>query len=284
MAINAVMAGCAGPELPIVLAAVEAACREAFALHGLIATTHPAGPLVIVSGPYAEEAGMNARGNALGQGNRANSTIGRALQLVARNVGGGRPGVEDRAAHGQPGKVGAAFAERLEDSPFDGLAQDRGVPADETGITLVAAEAPRLLLDQLAREPEGLCASLATALESSPTPSSAWPGTAWSCSAPSMGASSARRAGTARACATASSPSRPAPAGDIVRGAGGSPEGVEERFVTDPDMPVAKFAAPDRILLAYAGGDAGLFSMVYGSWAAGEIGSAPQSVSVEPWR
>ena len=69
---------------------------------------------------------MNARGNALGQGNRANSTIGRALQLVARNVGGGRPGVEDRAAHGQPGKVGAAFAERLEDSPFDGLAQDRG--------------------------------------------------------------------------------------------------------------------------------------------------------------
>ena len=44
VAINAVMAGCAGPELPIVLAAVEAACREAFALHGLIATTHPAGP------------------------------------------------------------------------------------------------------------------------------------------------------------------------------------------------------------------------------------------------
>jgi len=41
---------------------------------------------------------------------------------------------------------------------------------------------------------------------------------------------------------------------------------------------------PDRILLAYAGGDAGLFSMVYGSWAAGEIGSAPVTVSVEPWR
>jgi hypothetical protein len=29
-------------------------------------------------------------------------------------------------------------------------------------------------------------------------------------------------------------------------------------------MPVAKFAAPDRILLAYGGGDAGLFSMVFG--------------------
>ena len=74
VAINAVMAGCAGPELPIVLAAVQAACREPFALHGLIATTAPAGPVVIVSGPYAQRAQMNAHGNALGQGNRANST------------------------------------------------------------------------------------------------------------------------------------------------------------------------------------------------------------------
>ena len=36
--------------------------------------------------------------------------------------------------------------------------------------------------------------------------------------------------------------------------------------------------------LAYAGGDAGLFSMVYGTWVAGEIGSTPVTRSVEPWR
>ena len=51
-----------------------------------------------------------------------------------------------------------------------------------------------------------------------------------------------------------------------------------------PGAPVPKFVAPDRILLAYAGGDAGLFSMVYGSWVAGEIGSIPVTRSVEPWR
>ena len=44
VAINAVMAGCPPEALPIVLAAVEAACVEAFALHGLLATTYPAGP------------------------------------------------------------------------------------------------------------------------------------------------------------------------------------------------------------------------------------------------
>jgi len=114
---------------------------------------------------------MNAGGNVLGQGNRANLTIGRALQLVVRNVGGGRPGREDRAAHGQPGKVGLAFAERLDETaPWEGLAQARGVPDGETGVTLMALEAPRVIVDQIAREPEGLCASLALALESVATP------------------------------------------------------------------------------------------------------------------
>jgi len=73
-------------------------------------------------------------------------------------------------------------------------------------------------------------------------------------------------------------------AGDVVRGAFGAPEGVDPQFVNDPEMPVAKFAAADRILLAYAGGDAGLFSMVFGGWASGEIGSAPVTRSIEPWR
>jgi hypothetical protein len=47
---------------------------------------------------------------------------------------------------------------------------------------------------------------------------------------------------------------------------------------------VPKFAAPERILLAHAGGDAGLFSMVYGGWVAGEIGSEPVTRSVAPWQ
>ncbi|MDQ3897151.1 MAG: thioredoxin family protein, partial [Actinomycetota bacterium] len=90
VAVNAVMAGCLPEYLPVVLAALEAATSEEFALHGLLATTHFAGPVVIVNGPVAARIGMNSGVNALGQGNRANATIGRALQLVVRNVGGGR--------------------------------------------------------------------------------------------------------------------------------------------------------------------------------------------------
>ena len=64
---------------------------------GLPLTTYFSGPMVVVCGPLAKAIGMNSQGNALGQGNRANATIGRALQLVIRNVGGGRPQGVDRA-------------------------------------------------------------------------------------------------------------------------------------------------------------------------------------------
>ena len=85
---------------------VEAACTDAFNVHGLLATTYFSAPVVVVNGPVARAARDGLRGgNALGQGNRANATIGRALQLVVRNVGGGRPGEVDRADARQPGQV-----------------------------------------------------------------------------------------------------------------------------------------------------------------------------------
>ncbi len=284
VAINAVMAGCPPAVLPIVLAAVEAACDPAFALLGLVSTTHPSGPVVVVSGPLADRAGMNGAGNALGQGSRANLTIGRALQLVVRNLGGGRPQEEDRAAHGQPGKLSSCFSERLHDSPWPGLAQARGLGEGETGVTLFAGEGPRLIVDQLARSPEELCASFARGLE--------WVGhrhvrfafDALLVVGPEH-ARVFRDAGWDRTRVGEELVARSqSPAGELVRGAGGIAEGIEARWVTDAAATVPKFTSPSQILLAHAGGDAGLFSMVYGGWVSGEIGSEPVSRSVEPWR
>ena len=69
--------------------------------------------------------------------------------------------------------------------------------------------------------------------------------------------------------------------GRVFREAGWSRARMQEELYERTD---GKFAGPERILLAYAGGDAGLFSMVFGSWAAGPMGSQPQVNSVEPWR
>src|SRR3546814_18912956 len=104
VAVNAVMAGCLPEHLPVVLAALEAACTREFNMHGLLATTFFSGPILIVNGPIRQRIGLNSGVNALGQGTRANATTGRAPQLVVRHVGGGPPGPVHRATPGPPGR------------------------------------------------------------------------------------------------------------------------------------------------------------------------------------
>src|SRR5579859_445521 len=164
VAINAVLAGCKPEYLPVVLAAVEAACTGEFNMHGLLATTWASGPVVVVNGPVAGRIGMNSGGNALGQGSRANATIGRALQLVVRNVGGGRPGGVDRATHGNPGKYTFCFAEDERGSPWEPLAVQRGLPPGASAVTLFAGSGLQPLVDQLSRTPESLARSYAACL------------------------------------------------------------------------------------------------------------------------
>src|SRR6201987_6537346 len=124
--------------MPVVVGGLEAALDPLFVLHGLLGTTHFSGPLVIINGPVARQIGMNSGVNALGQGNRANATIGRALQLVIRNVGGGRPGGVDRATLGTPGKYSFCFAEDEGGSPWESLAVEPGFEPDVATVTVFA--------------------------------------------------------------------------------------------------------------------------------------------------
>ena len=163
VAVNAVLAGCQPEYLPVVLAAVEAACTDEFNIHGLLATTYFSGPVVIVNGPIARAIGMNSGVNALGQGNRANATIGRALQLVIRNVGGGRPGEVDRATLGNPGKYTFCFAEDEEGLAVGAAVGGARLPRAST-VTLFAGEGPSGIVDQLSRTPDSLARSLAAGL------------------------------------------------------------------------------------------------------------------------
>src|SRR5690349_13131234 len=85
-AINAVMAGCLPEYFPVVVAALEAMFDPEFNLNTVLTSTGGAALCTVVSGPIAQEIGMNARFGVFGPGNRANATIGRALRLVALNV------------------------------------------------------------------------------------------------------------------------------------------------------------------------------------------------------
>lgn len=165
VAINAVMAGCRPDYLPVVLAAVEAALDPAFAWHGVLATTMFVGPVVVVNGPVRRQIGMNAKGNVLGQGNRANATIGRAVQLIIRNVGGGRPQEVDRATLGNPGKYTYCFAEDEEGSFWEPLSTERGVARGVSAVTVFAGFGLQGIVDQKSRDPESLSRSMAESLK-----------------------------------------------------------------------------------------------------------------------
>ena len=269
VAINAVMAGCKPEYLPVVITALEAACTDEFNMHGLLATTMPVGPVLIVNGPICAEIGMNSGLNLLGQGNRANSTIGRALQLVVRNVGGGKPGGVDRATQGNPGKVGLCFAEDEAGSPWDSLAESRGFPSSASTVTLFPGEGPRLLFDQKSRSADSLTRHFAQMLRTYASPRMVMQFETVVVMSPEH-MNRYRDAGWDRARFLQELNAHLMIDGsEIVAGADGIEEGMPA-FVSD--MQLSKYP-PGGIHVVHGGSRAGLFSAAIGGWATGEIGS-----------
>jgi len=149
VAINAVMAGCRPEYFPVVLAIIEAMCEPAFGIHTPNATTGGAAIGFVVNGPARNALDMNYRGNVFGPGNRANSTIGRAIRLTQINVMGSVAGagneagerpILDRATMGQPGKYACYhLPENEEDFPsLRPLHVELGYEAVESVVTVLA--------------------------------------------------------------------------------------------------------------------------------------------------
>ena len=271
VAINAVMAGCRPEYLPVVLTAVEAALEPDFNWHGLACTTYPASPIVIVNGPITEAIDMNSGFNALGQGNRANATIGRALQLVLRNVGGAVPGEIDRATLGNPGKLTFCFAEREHDSPFAPLHVERGCKAGDSAVTLFAGEGPRTVVDQLSRNPESLTQSLALTMQSVAHPKLAIGFDGALVISPEHARVFAQ-AGWDKVRLRAELTQRlTRPGKEMIRGAQDCDEGLPEHLEA-ASIPKFREGSP---LIVHAGSKAGLFSAIIGGWVGGEMGSQP---------
>ena len=285
VAINAVLAGCEPRYLPVVLAAVEAACTDAFNLHGVLATTYFVGPLIIVNGPIRHEIGINCGPNAFGQGARANLTIGRALQLLVRNVGGGRPGEVDMATLGQPGKIGACIGELEEESCWEPLHVERGFERGQSTVTVFAAEAPRAIRDQLSRSGRSLAASMGLSLESIAHVKLHGMDQALLVVSPEH-ARTFRRDGytkddvRARIQEVTARPLRELlPDAECHKGM--RPQALPRDWLDEHgrpapaalDRPLSKFLAPGNILIMVAGGSAGKFSAALGGWATGETSS-----------
>jgi len=163
-AVNAVMAGCLPEYFPVLVAAFAAMDRPEFNFHGSTASTGGSAPLLIVSGPYADEIGMNADVNLFGPGNRANATIGRVVRLILRNVFQMLPGISDKSTQGNPGKYSFCIAERARGNPWPLLCETQGYAAGTSSVTVFAGGGFCNVENHGGNTPEQILGSVADAM------------------------------------------------------------------------------------------------------------------------
>jgi hypothetical protein len=161
LAVNAVMAGCLPMHFPVVVAAWTAMMQEPFLAHGATASTGGCAVLVVLNGPVRLEIGASSGFNALGNSDRATAVIGRAVRLCLINLMDVRPGVIDRSTLGHPGKFSYCIAEDEEDTTWDPLHVVRGVERDASAVTVMAAGAPRQIMNEWTTRPEEILETFA---------------------------------------------------------------------------------------------------------------------------
>ena len=162
VAICALLAGCEPAQFPVVVAATKAIADAAFNGLGVLTTTGTAAVTTIVSGPVGRT--FNSGANLLGPGHRANASVGRAIALTARVIGGALPGLTDMATMGQPGKYTFCFAENESQNPWGPLHADRGVAPEQSAVTVFAASGTVEVTNVHAASADEIVDTLAAAL------------------------------------------------------------------------------------------------------------------------
>jgi hypothetical protein len=160
VAINCVMAGCLPAYMPVVVAILQAMSVPAYLFHASITSTGGSAQFVVVNGPIRHQLKMNSGVNVFGPGNRANTTIGRAIRLIIINVAGAVPGILDKSTQGHPGKYSFTMAEDEENSPWEPLNVEWGMGEFST-VTVHAAESPHGIQNHLSGDPEELLTCIA---------------------------------------------------------------------------------------------------------------------------
>lgn len=136
-AVNAVLAGCAPEAFPLVIAALEGIAAPAFNAFALTTTTSSVHPALIVNGPSRDRLGIDYGPGCMGgAGGRGSMTLGRAVSLCLRNIGGQRVGVNSKSVFGQPARTGLCFGEWEERSPWPSLAARRGFAPGDDVVTV----------------------------------------------------------------------------------------------------------------------------------------------------
>ena len=245
-------------------------------LHGFLCTTHFSGPLVIINGPAAKSIGMNSGVNALGQGNRANATIGRALHLIVQQCRRRPAGAIDRATLGIPASTPSA-SPRTNPTPTGSRCRCAAALPPAIAVTLFHGEGVKLYRPE-SRTPEELVRSLAMGLFGVGHPKLCLAGNAVLVLSPEHYKIFKDGGWGRRQIEDALYQALKRPGHDLMQGAQGVAEGLPASGTAD--KMIDKFQ-PDGLLIVRAGGEAGLFSAIIGGWPGQSVRDECQAVTKE---
>ena len=275
IAANAVMSGCTPDMMRVLIPLTRAICGERFNAHGLQATTHFAAPLIIINGPIRHQLGFHSGQNLFSNVARANSTLGRALQLILLQLGGAKPTGIDMSALGNPGKFSFCIAENEEENPWYPLHVEAGLMKDQSALTLFGGEAPHGVSDHKARTARGVLKTISYSLA-----------TVWSYRACMMleamlilcpeHVDTIKRSGWTKEDVRQFLFENTGIPHRCFNEEDGEGIGVQSAYRTiniDGEPCYQKFRSPDQIKIVVAGGRAGKFSAIIGSWQTGPRGS-----------
>jgi hypothetical protein len=136
IAVNAAMAGALPTSMPILIAAVEALLEPRSSFGTFEVSTGSWAPFYIVNGPIGAQIRVNGSSGALSPGDLANATIGRAMGLIVKNLGGARKGLEDMGVLGNPAKYAMVLAELESASPWPPHHVMHGFAAADSCVTV----------------------------------------------------------------------------------------------------------------------------------------------------
>lgn len=164
IAANAVMAGCRPAAMPVIMAMVDCILDPSIGLRTFAMSTGPQAPLVLVSGPIADEIGMNHGVCALGPGSvsEVNVAVGRALRLIMMNVGLSYPGISDMDTIGTSMKFSACVAENEERTPWEPWRVQQGFGVGESTVTVNVPYGMTEFFDFQNHDPDRLIETWAT--------------------------------------------------------------------------------------------------------------------------
>jgi hypothetical protein len=131
IAANGVMAGCKPQTMPILIAMVEALQEDKFNLDN-IGTTWGITPYVFLNGPIVKELGFNDAAGLISRG--ANPSMGRALGLIIRNIGGYRPAKNQMGTFGYP--INFCFAENEDLNPWEPYHVEKGFDRNVSTVSV----------------------------------------------------------------------------------------------------------------------------------------------------